>query len=281
MKVLLLGADGALGEAFLHTIREPSIRAWTKADLNLEDLTSIVPTITAERPEVIVNCAAYTDVDGAEDHQPQAIKVNALAVGEIGRAGGICNARVVHFSTDYVFAGRDLHGYSENDQPEPINIYGWSKLYGEQLLRNQSGRALIIRTSRLFGPIGAAVSGKKNFVRLMIEQSQKKKTVEVVNAERSSPTLTTDLAEATLEVLRGYSSGIFHRTNDQSCTWFEFATEIFSQIGWRGTIISVPASRFQRRAQRPAVSVLRTTRRPPLRSWKLALHEYLLNEHFL
>lgn len=282
MKILLIGSDGTLGTSF-RTLIDSSYElvSWTMRDCDLTDLESIGTKISAVAPDVILNASAYTDVDGAESHERVATLINGEAVGRIASYCASNGSMLVHFSTDYVFPGTTGVGYAEDDAPKPVNAYGRSKLQGEMLLGESGCRYLCIRTSRLFGRSSAA-KGKKSFIDKMLELAGHASTISVVNDERTSPTYADDLARATLGLVRDGARGLYHRTNDGDCTWYEFAQEIFSIVQLPVALVAVQGSAFPRPAERPVCSTLRSTKLPILRSWQESLKEYLsLSKHTL
>lgn len=174
----------------------------------------------------------------------------------------------------------EIDGYAEDAEPHPVNAYGRSKLLGERALAEVAAthptwRWFCIRTSRLHGAPGSGGGAKRSFVDVMREQGATRDRIEVVDAETASPTYAPDLAAATRALIAGAPPGVYHRTNDGSCTWYEFAREIFRITGWSGTLVPIPASAYPRPAVRPVSSILRTTKLPPMRRWEDALREYL------
>ncbi len=275
MKVIVLGSDGTLGTSLLNVRHEGyKLIPWTVGNCDLTDLPSIGPALAQESPDLIINASAYTDVDGAEKNEQLATLINAEAVGQIAMYCAAHRIPLVHFSTDYVFSGSTTEGYAEHDVPAPINAYGRSKLRGESLLVGSGCPYLCIRTSRLFGRSSAA-QGKKNFIEKMLELARQRSPLSVVDDERTSPTFADDLARSTYDLLRGGASGMFHRTNDGDCTWYELAQEVFSIVPLPVTLVPVPGATFPRLARRPERSTLKTTKVPPLRAWRESVKEYL------
>jgi len=275
MKVLLLGSDGTLGTSLQGVDHAGyDLVPWTVENCDLTDLPSITAHLAEESPDAIINASAYTDVDGAEKNEGLATLINGEAVGQIAMYCASHGTPLIHFSTDYVFSGSTMVGYTEQDVPSPINAYGRSKLKGETLIAESRCPYLCIRTSRLFGK-SSAVQGKRNFIDTILERAQRHTTISVVDDERTSPTFADDLARSTFELLSSAARGIYHRTNDGDCTWFEFAKEVFSIVQLPVTLIPVRGSAFARAARRPACSTLKTTKAPPLRTWKESLKEYV------
>jgi dTDP-4-dehydrorhamnose reductase len=233
----------------------------TRNNLDITNKQQVLKTIEEIKPDVVINAAAYTNVDGCEDMQDLAFKANGHAPGYIAQACANIGAILVHFSTDYVFDGLKRE-YAESDTTNPINIYGRSKLMGEQEVIKNTDNYRIIRTSWLFGKNG------KNFVDTMLKLSKERGAVKVVNDQSGKPTYTTDLTRKTSEIIN-LNPGIYHITNEGQCTWYEFASEIIKN--------AVPCSsdEFPTKAKRPTYSVLTNTKTTPMRHWKDALNEYL------
>jgi len=257
-RVLILGAFGMLG-CDLRTVFPQAV--CHGRDVDITDEAAVTSAIAASTPDVVINAAAYTDVDGCEEDQERAFLVNGEGPGFIAKACNAAGAVLIHYSTDYVFDGARPE-YYEDDPPHPINIYGESKLLGEIRVREYTDDYRIIRTSWLFGKHG------KNFVDTMLQLSIQLEKVRVVNDQVGRPTYTVDLAGKTADII-GREPGIYHITNDGRCSWFEFAQAII------GNAVPVPSTEFPRRARRPAYSVLMNTKTPPLRHWREAVYDYL------
>ena len=257
-RVLILGAFGMLGHDLQAVFPEAICHG---RDVDITDETAVFSCITHAKPKVVLNAAAYTDVDGCEEDPGSAFRVNGEGPGYIAKACNAAGAVLIHYSTDYVFDGARQE-YYEEDTPHPINVYGESKLLGELRIREYTDDYRIIRTSWLFGRHG------KNFVDTMIQLSRQMYQVRVVNDQIGRPTYTVDLAGKTADIIGG-EPGIYHITNDGRCSWFEFAQAII------GNAVPVSSAEFPRKARRPAYSVLMNTRTSPMRHWKDALSEYL------
>jgi len=256
--LLLLGADGMLGRAFAELL--------TKQNRPFEALT--LPRFDLTRPDSIrdaistrfaaaINCAGYTDVDGAESNQAVATQINAAGVGQLAINCRLASIPLVHFSTDYVFDGNGRTPYPPNPPPadsRPVNVYGQSKLHGEQLIREVSDEHLIIRTSWLYAPWG------KNFVRTIAAAARSKPELKVVNDQRGRPTSAQHLAASTLALLDRSARGIYHITDGNECTWFDFAQEIVRLTNSKCKVTPCTTADFPRPAKRPAYSVLDITK---------------------
>jgi dTDP-4-dehydrorhamnose reductase len=284
MKVLVLGARGMLGSCLVRTYADTDVLAWDREDLDITNAEDVQALVARANPDVVLNAVAYNDVDGAERSPEVAERVNGLAVRHLAEAALECGATFVHVSTDYVFDGLKVQGYAEHDAPKPRSVYGQSKLRGEQELlrfakRYPGWRWYCIRTSRLFGPQGSSDVAKQSFVDTMAGLAVSRERVEVIDAEVSSPTYAPDLAHAARVLVdHGAVSGVYHRTNDGACTWHAWAKVVFATMGWKGVCVPVTPDAFPRLAIRPAHSILRTTKLPPMRRWEEAVEEYFARE---
>ena len=231
-------------------------------DLDITDANKVSSVIHEVKPALVINAAAYTDVDGCEDHRDLAFAVNGDALVSIASACSDTGACLVHYSSDYIFDGTKT-SYLENDVPRPINAYGESKLLGEKNIQNSMEDYRIIRTSWLFGTHG------KNFVDTMIRLSREMPEVRVVNDQFGKPTYTADLAHATAGIV-GLTPGIYHITNEGVCSWFEFARAIIPNA------VACSTAQYPVKAKRPAYSVLINTKTLPMRPWNEALSEYIM-----
>ncbi|NLK33678.1 MAG: dTDP-4-dehydrorhamnose reductase [Methanosarcina flavescens] len=259
IKTLILGAGGMLGSDLCKAF--PEAVKFTHKDLDITSRKQVLEAIREINPDVVINAAAYTDVDGCEDNQELAYEVNGDGPGNIAEACSIVGAKLVHFSTDYVFDGSKKE-YTESATPNPINVYGHSKLLGEKKITENVDDFRIIRISWLFGTHG------KNFVDTMLKLSREMDTVKVVNDQFGKPTYTVDLAAKVKEII-GLEPGIYHITNDGICSWYEFASSIIDNV------IPCTSEEFPRKAKRPKYSVLANTKTEPMRHWKEALKDYL------
>jgi len=241
------------------------------SDLDVVDGPDVDVAVDRIRPDAIVNCAAYTDVDGAEANERDAMAVNDTGAGLLAVAAGTVGAKIVQPSTDYVFDGDKGEPYLESDLPHPISAYGRSKLAGETSVAVANSRHLIVRTSWLFGV------GGKNFVETMLRIGAEQPEVLVVSDQVGSPTYTLHLAGAIALLAESDEYGIHHVTASGSCSWFEFAQEIFDQAGMGTRVMAARTEMLDRPAPRPAYSVLSSERPDPLvlPHWREALAAYL------
>jgi len=252
--LLLLGADGMLGRAFVELLQNQNrpFEARTLPQFDLTRVDSIRDAIST-RFAAAINCAAYTDVDGAESNPALAEQINASAVGQLAIDCRIASIPLIHFSTDYVFDGNGQSPYPPTPPPastKPVNVYGHSKLQGEQLIREVGDEHLIIRTSWLYAPWG------KNFVRTIAAAARSKPELKVVNDQRGRPTSAQHLAASTLALLNRNARGIYNITDSGDCTWFDFAQEIVRLTAAPCKVVPCTTADFPRPAKRPAYSVL-------------------------
>ncbi len=271
-KQLILGAKGMLGGQ-LHKLLPDAI-AMDRGELDVTNAGAVREKLTHMKPDCIINCVAFNDVDGAETKRDIAFLLNAEVVKNLATLANELDATLVHFSTGYVFDGAQ-DAYTENDMPHPLSVYAESKAAGEQEAL-KAARHYVIRTNVIFGPSGESEMSKKSFVDLMLGLAAKTDTIKAVSDEVNSITYAPDLAQATVAIIKGEAPyGIYHIINDGQASWYEFAKEIFAVKNLPVTVIPVSSTEFPRPAKRPARIVLANTSFPRLRPWQEALHEYL------
>ncbi len=278
MRILIIGAKGMLGQALakVFTSAENELYLWDKEELDITVYEEVDRKIKFLQPELIINSSAYNAVDDAENSFELAKSINADGPVNIAKVAQQVGAVFVHYSTDYVFDGQKQEGYREYDLPCPISKYGESKFLGEEISEHNDA-SYLIRTSRLFGLAGTGEGAKKSFVEVMLKLAKEKESLDIVQDEISAPTYVGDLAEMTKELIMSgnYLPGIYHIVNSGSCTWFDFASEIFKQADIKIKTNPVAGNFFPRPAKRPPNSVLLNTKLPALRSWQEALTEFL------
>lgn len=270
-KVLLLGATGLLGNSFARSLASSSfeLMAPGRSELDLLRPSELAGYLEAHKPQVVINCAGFNEVDAAELAPPECWQLNADLPEILANYSKDSGSKLVQFSTDYVFDGEQEAGYSEDAERNPINKYAQAKLAGEKAVMANDD-AYLIRISWLFG------SGKKNFVTTMLDLAARMPELKVVNDQHGKPTYTEDVVAAVLQMLaEDTEPGIYHLPNEETTTWYDFAREIFEQAGQSIEVRPVPASEFPRPAPRPQYSALLNTKRPLLRSWREALKDYL------
>ena len=282
MKIAVLGAAGQLGRDLCPRLSAlGEVVPLSRAEIDLARPDAIAAVVADLRPDVFVNCAAYNLVDKAETEPESAFAVNAWGVRELATACRTVGAKLVHFSTDYVFgldAARTVP-FSEDDAPGPVSAYGLSKLTGEFVARAAAPGNLVIRTCGLYGVWGSGGKGG-NFVETMLRIAKQGKPLRVVNDQHCMPSYTADVAAATVQLLEHNATGLFHVTNSGTSTWYQLAAEIFRQAGLRADLTPITSAEFNAPAKRPPYSVLSTAKLtahgvPALRPWTEALAAYL------
>ena len=262
MRLLVAGADGMLGHRVVAEARARGheVVASDVGDLDLTDEAAVRARVDAEAPEAAINCAAYTDVDGAEANEELATRVNGAAAGNLARAVPY----LVQVSTDYVFAGDAHEPYVESSEPAPRSAYGRSKLRGEEAVRAAGDQHAIVRTAWLFG------AGGKNFVDTILRLGAEREELEVVVDQHGSPTWTGHLAPGLVDVAEQGLAGVLHAAGAGSCTWHALAVEALNRAGISTRVVAVTSEQFVRPAPRPAYSVLGSERgvAPKLPDWR-------------
>ena len=275
MKVLITGSNGMLGHDLIDVLdgKHELIKTTSKS-LDITDEDKVKDYIVNENPDIVINSAAYTDVDGCETNEEIAYKVNGEGVKNLALACKVVDCPLLHISTDYVFNGENNKPWMEDDEVCPISIYGKSKLQGEEAIESILDKFFIIRTSWLYGINGG------NFPKTMLELAKTHDTLTVVTDEIGTPTYTLDLAQAIAELIETEYYGIYHITNSDYCSWFDFAKYIFEVKNINVNVVPVTAEEFARPASRPHYSVLNNSNWvnngfKPLRSYKEAIKDYL------
>ncbi|TMR97402.1 dTDP-4-dehydrorhamnose reductase [Nonomuraea basaltis] len=268
MRWLITGAGGMLAADVLDRVAmtgEP-VLALGRRDLDLCDKRAVRDFVSAYRPRVVINCAAWTAVDDAETHEAEALAVNGHAVHWLAEACDLAAARLMHLSTDYVFDGAGAEPYREDSPTAPVNAYGRTKVAGE-LAALEHGH-YVVRSAWLYGSAG------QNFVKTMIRLAAERETVEVVDDQRGQPTWTVDLADYLVRLAQSdLPPDVYHGTSAGETTWFGLAREVFTLLGLDPERVRpVTSASFPRPATRPANSVLAHTRGKPIRHWHQALH---------
>ena len=286
--------------------KDYEISSWDKEEIDITKAKEVEKKLLDLKPNIIINAAAYTNVDKCEDPKEflLAKKINGTAPGKLAEIAKKIKAVFVHYSTDYVFGGSlpeieepkgcsgscgscGLHagfmpqiGYNENSKPKPLNKYGKSKLLGEKNIQKVGGKFYSIRSSKLFGKPGISDGAKKSFFDIMLELGNPPagggKSIKVIDDEISCFTYAPDLARKTKEIIEANKTpGIYHVTNSDSCTWYEAVLELYRQAKIKTKVVPVTPEEFPRPAKRASISILLNTKLNPLRSYKEALKEYL------
>jgi dTDP-4-dehydrorhamnose reductase len=273
VKLLVTGAAGMLGHDVMLAAGNAGheVVGFGRAELDVTNPETLKRRFDLERPGVVINCAAWTDVDGAETAEQAAFAINGKGAGNVAAAAAEIEARVVHVSTDYVFDGAKGAPYVESDQPAPLSAYGRTKLAGEEAVAAANKRHFIVRSAGLFG------IGGRNFVDTMLRLSEAQNEVTVVRDQVGSPTYTWHLAYGIVRLIEGIEYGIHHMAASGQCSWYEFAREIFEQAKVECRVFSITSEEFGAAAPRPSFSALASQREHAIRlpSWQDGLAGYL------
>jgi dTDP-4-dehydrorhamnose reductase len=299
MTTLLIGANGQLGSELRHAFKDHDLVPLTHADIELTDPVQVRDVLRKHRPSLILNTAAYHRVDECEDYPERAFAVNAIAVRDLAIAAREVGATLVHFSTDYVFDGRQprpypkspqppftkgghrgiSHPYREGDVPKPLSVYATSKLAGEYFVQAALDRYYLIRTCGLYGLAGSR-SKAGNFVETILRLAADGREIQVVGDQIVTPTSVRDLARKVRQLVETDAYGLYHITNNGECSWYQFAQAILELSGVRPHLTETTSAAYGARAARPAYSVLdnanlRSLGFDDLREWRDALADYL------
>lgn len=280
MRIAIIGAGGQLGSDLVRALKGSDITPFTHRDIDINVHEAASDILSSARPDIVINTAAYNLVDESEDNPEQPFATNTFAVRNLAKVCERIGSVLVHISTDFVFDGEKGRPYKETDPPNPVNLYGVSKLAGEYFARNISTRYYIFRVASLFGITGSRGKGG-NFVEAMIKKAEKGEQIAVVSDLVMSPTYTWDAAVKINEVLMGRAPfGIYHLVNSGNCSWYEFAKAIFDIAGTSYEIEPKTVSEMGLRAKRPRLSALdnerlRSAGFEDMRGWRDALMEYL------
>lgn len=272
MRILIAGALGQLGTDL--ALLCPHATTYDRDDMPIEDEDEIRRVFAEDRPDLVFNCAAYNAVDQAETDPEEAIAANAIGPGLLAKVCASQGAKLVHYSTNYIFDGRLNRPYTESDQPHPLSVYGQTKLYGERAVLAAMPDALVIRVAGLYGLRGSEIKGG-SFPDRILKKATLGDALQVVADQRLNPTYTQDLAAASVALVRAGLTGVVHLAPYDCASWYEFATEILTQAGVDAEIHPVRTAQIGATARRPLNGCLRSSRVAPLRSWKPALRDYL------
>ena len=253
MKIFIAGSQGQLGKEIVNQALSRGIESFSYShhDLDITQFELVRGILSNLKPDVIINCSAYNDVDAAESESHMAYAVNCEGVRNLAICAKSYGAYLIHYSTDYVFDGKKTSPYLKTDTPNPINIYGKSKLEGENAIQKIFDNYLIIRVSWVFGQ-----NPKASFPLKLLSWSKNNSTLKMVSDQTSSPTSVVDIANVTFELLKEKVTGLHHFSNSGYCSRYEWARFILNRIGWAGELIPVPSSEFYTPAQRPTFSAL-------------------------
>lgn len=283
MKIMIIGADGQLGSDLCRVIDKKELIPLTIKDVDICDDKQTAKIIGKYKPEIVINTAAYNQVDGGETEDELAFRINGIGAKNVALACRDSGAVMVHISTNYVFDGRKESPYTEEDRPEPISVYGLTKLAGENYVKYLLSKYFIVRTAGLYGAAGCLGKGGGNFVDKVVKKAKAGSPLSIVGDEFIAPTYTADLAIGIDQLIRQPKFGLYHLTNGGECSWYEFAIEIFKQLGLKADITKTNAGSYKTVARRPKYAILDNGKAEKtvgikLRSWREALNAYLLEK---
>lgn len=263
MKVAVIGADGQLGTDVVAALAAHDVVGYVEptregaAKLDVTDAQSVAQALAADSPDWVINTAAMTDVEGCESNVFAAVNVNAIGARNVAAACARIGATLVHISTGYVFDGKKTGAYIEADLPAPLSVYGMTKLMGEWYVQSECPLHYIVRTNGLYGHTPAVGKGGANFVETMLRLAGERDELTIVNDEVLTPTFSGDLAQQIRVIVeRAPTPGLYHATNGGSCSWFEFAREVFRLGGVDVKTRPISSREWKAAARRPANSVL-------------------------
>lgn len=288
MKIIITGAKGQLGTQLINIIKESKseigsiderylsseIIGIDIEELDISNLEQVIDFVCKENPDIIINPAAYTNVDGCESNEDLAYKVNSLGARNLAIAAEQAGAKLVHVSTDYVFEGNGTKPYKEYDVPNPVGVYGKTKYLGEQYIREFSSKHFIIRTAWLYGYNGG------NFVKTIMKAAKERGKLQVVNDQRGNPTNAEDLAHHILKIALSDEYGIYHCTGEGECSWYDFACKIVEMSNIECIVEPCSSEQYKRAAKRPEYSsldnmMLRCSVGNEMRNWEEALEQFI------
>jgi len=278
-RILVIGAKGMLGKDLMPELQssfpDGEVLGWDIDEIDIRKERETIREIVRARPSIVINVAGYTDVDGCESNEREAFAANADGMKHIALGASQCRAKAVYLSTDYVFDGKKGIPYLEDDPPNPLSVYGHSKWKGEQYTLQLAENGLIIRTQWLYGLHG------KNFVTAILRQAKEREVLSIVNDQIGSPTYTVDLSRAIALLIRKKARGIYHVTNRDFCSWYEFGQAILNLSKIKHVqVLPITSKELNRKAVRPSYSVLNTDKFKQevgieLRTWSEALKDFL------
>ncbi|MEN3186576.1 MAG: dTDP-4-dehydrorhamnose reductase [Atribacterota bacterium] len=275
MKIVIVGSGGQLGNEFQKFLKgQENVYAFSRQELDVTDAEEVFATLHSIEPDVVVNCAAYTRVDQAEREKDLCHRINVLGARNVAWAAYRIRAKVVYFSTDYVFDGEHAIPYTELDEPCPLSVYGWSKLWGEYFTRSCNPNHLVVRTSWLYGEMG------HNFVKTVVRLAREKGKLKVVDDQHGVPTWTKDLVQQTFELLVRDRVGLYHCASLGQTSWFHVSQIIIQVLGLSAEVFPISTEEYGALARRPKYSVLSNyflelEGLNHMRFWEEALREFL------
>ena len=259
MKIAVIGANGQLGTEIVKVFSDETVIPLMQSDIEISDLDSVEKAFANIQPDVVINTAAYLNVELCEKEREKAFLVNETGAMNLARVLEGKKIPLLHISTDYVFDGVKRTPYEEIDVPNPLNVYGASKLAGERAIQATCSRYYIVRSSGLYGHAKCIGKGA-NFIEKILARSKEQSEVRVVNDEVMTPTYTVDLARQIRSLIKTGKYGLYHATNNGSCSWFEFAREVLRLAGSSTPVVPVSSKEYPSDVLRPAYSVLSNSR---------------------
>lgn len=276
MKILILGSQGQLGKEFTEYLKnKEEVYAFSHSELDILDSKKLINVIQEIRPDCVINCAAYTKVDKAEEEIEECFKINVIGAKNVSYASYKIGAKIIYFSTDYVFDGNKDIPYKEFDFTNPLSIYGKTKLLGEEYTKVHNPNHLILRISWLYGIHG------NNFVKTIVKKGIEEKKLRIVEDQKGSPTYTLDVVKQTLKLIEEDKVGIYHASNQGEVSWYEFAKKIFELLNLNNIEITpIKTGDYPAKAKRPKYSVLenyylKLENLNMMRDWESALKDFL------
>lgn len=278
-RIVVIGASGQLGSDLMRVFADLPAAGVDHASVDIEQPSAIAGMLSDFEPTLVVNTAAYHNVERCELHPERAFAVNTVAAENLAAQCRDAGSTLLHVSTDYVFNGRTTSPYTEDAAPDPLNLYGISKFAGELALRHRLERNFIVRTSGLYGVRGSSTKGH-TFIERMLSQAAEGRAIRVVNDTTCSPSYTLHVARAIRAIAESEAFGTYHVTNSGHCSWYEFASEIFAQARITPELLSVNSDAFPSPVRRPRFSALRGAALariglPPLPDWRDGIADYL------
>jgi dTDP-4-dehydrorhamnose reductase len=282
MKIVVIGANGQLGVDVVNAFRSngDEVAPLSHSDVELSNLESVSARLGELQPQVVINTAAMHHVENCEKEPQKAFAVNGVGAYNLSLAARKIDATVMHVSTDYVFDGAKGTPYEETDAPRPLNAYGNTKLSGEYFVRSTADKHFVLRTSAIYGKNPCRAKGGLNFIELMLKLAKERDELRVVDSEVVSPTPTLEIAKQMVVLSRSDKYGLYHATAEGSCSWYEFAREIFSLTNTKVNLQVAGPNEFPAKVARPKYSVLenRALKNQQLnvfRPWREGLREYI------
>jgi len=277
MKILILGSEGQLGYEFKNYLEKiENVYSFSHKEVDILDIKKLDNILKEVRPDIVINCVAYTKVDKCEDETDLAFLINSIGAKNISYLSYKYNSKIIYFSTDYIFDGEKKSPYNEFDKPNPLSIYGRSKLFGEKYTKEFNPNHLIIRISWLYGIKG------DNFVKTIIKLSKINNILRIVNDQMGSPTYTLDVVKQTYELIKRDYIGLIHSANIGETSWFNFANLINKKLKLNIKIIPIKTEEYNAKAKRPKYSVLenyilKIENLNIMRNWEVAFNEFIEN----